>query len=713
MREAHSIDPRDPREAMLADLAAWLTRVMQYSAEHPVCANLGQKVLASVQRALRADNLVAFGVLHDGLTLDEGKPIGNAIARSRLAPHLHSRGIIVVRFLAGVSLEELTQWLQVVLLPVEVIFDHGGVGRLLLDRGVSRVQVEEIAHDISEEERESQKRRKELREFFANMVKNLLARRALGIDIAKELLLLLDHPDLAVQLLEDDPLAVSDAVAALCLMVRQESARTGDDLFPKLIPILGALSPSSQDRVLVGLPALVGDFRDATAWALRLLPDEELARFVFSSFRLRTNELDVVFYAVGVAIGHDGRRRSILRRMSLFFYDLPSDDAESTALLAVAARPPADFDSYRQDRECLAEHARLARDRRAMTWLPPPRISNAPPPPAPTRPSFDARGVVAEVVRLAARTRRFDRLSAHLPTAAVTLADSGRIDAVLGIVEALRSITGETWRDHAAGALRQLLSTSVVKQLLDDFDRASANEGAELDDVTTTVRTLALMHPEALLERLETSDNRKLRRILLEELPHAGAALLPLVRAKLRSPSWFVVRNAIVLLTRSGGAAKDLLVVARHPNERVRMEITRALRSLPLDETTVEIAAAYLGDPASEVRTLARGLVKGELANTTAIAALARIAGDEHSTDEARTIAIDALGRSKRDEAAVALFDLLQPRGLIDLGSTRDRAAVALRSSAAPKAAELFQAGLQSSVWRVRKVCERASGVAK
>jgi hypothetical protein len=705
----------DPRETVVADLAAWLTRVMQYSAEHPICANMGQKVLASIQRALRADTLVAFGVLHDGLTLDEGTPLGSAIGRGRLAPHLHSRGIVVVRFLAGVTLDELTQWLQIVLLPVDAIFDRGGVGRLLLDRGVSRVQVEEIAHDITDEERASQKRRKELRDFFATMVKNLLARRAQGIDIAKELLLLLDHPELAVTLLEDDPLGVSDAVAALCLMVRQESARTGEDLFPKLVPILGALSPASQDRVLLGLPSLVGEFRDSTAWALRLLSDEDLARFVFSSFRLRGSELDLVFYAVGVAIGHDGRRRAVLRRMALFFYDLPSEDVAATELLALAARPPNDFDSYRQDRECLVEHARAARDRRTLSWStmsqPPPRPSNAPPPPP--RPSFDARVTIAEVVRLAARTRRFDRLSAHLPTAAALLVDAGRVDAVLGIVEALRAITGETWRDHAAKALRELLSTSVVRHLLDDFDRASAHEGADVDELTTTVKTLAIMQPEALLDRLEATDNRKLRRILLDALPHAGAALLPLVRNKLRSPSWFVVRNAIVLLTRSGGTPRDLLVVARHPNERVRMEITRALRAFPLDETTVEIASAYLGDTASEVRTLSRGLIKGELANATAIAVLGRIAGDEHATDEARTVAIDALGRSSRDEAAVALFELLQPRGLIDLGSTRDRAAAALRVSKAPRAAELFQSGLQSSVWRVRKVCERANGMTK
>src|SRR5262249_4929955 len=153
----------------------WLTRVMQYSADHPACAELGEKVLATVRDA-HAREILSFGVLRDGIVLEEVTPGSEPpLLKSRLAPHLHARGLLVVRFLPSVSLEELRQFIDIMTLPPATVFDRGGVGRLLLDRNVVRVQVEEIAHDITEEERESQRRRKELRAFFATTLKKLLA----------------------------------------------------------------------------------------------------------------------------------------------------------------------------------------------------------------------------------------------------------------------------------------------------------------------------------------------------------------------------------------------------------------------------------------------------------------------------------------------------------------------------------------------------------
>jgi hypothetical protein len=683
---------------------------MQYSAAHPACAHLGEKLAGSLQPLLLRDSVVSFGVLKDGITVDDDTVATHPMVKARLAPHLHERGIIIVRFLPGVSLAELTQLIEILTLSPQNIFDRGGMGRLLLDRNVSRVQVEEIAHDITEEERESQKRRKELREFFATMLKNLLAQRAHGIDIAKQLLLLLEQPELAVTLLEDDPLGVCDAAAALCVMVRQEEEQTGAQLSPKLAPIFLALSPASQDRVLLGLPSLVGEFRAALSWALSLLLEEQLAEFAFPSFQRRARELDVVFYALSAAIPHDGNRRAALRRMALFFYDLPSDDPAANEVIEISARSIDDFDSYRSDRECLAPHARTALARRsALKWRTPSQPAPGPGPRLRAS-SVDARHVVAEVVKLSSRTRRFDRLCAHLPTAASSLAKAGSTDAVMGLVQALRSVTHPQWASLASRTLKELSSTSVVATLLEDLDRAASAEGSELDGLISTIQTLAIIHPDAVLDRLERSDSRKMRRILLDALPMAGAALLPLLRAKLQSPNWFMVRNVVTLLTKVGGGARDLLPVARHPNEKVRAEVARALRAVPLDEATVEIASAYLGDPLAEIRIQARGLVRGELASPTAVLVLERIADDDQQPDDARRQATEALGRCPLDPAASALFRLLQPRGLLELGAVRDLAAVALRASPAPDAKRLFQEALHSSARRVRKAAERAAG---
>jgi hypothetical protein len=57
----------------------------------------------------------------------------------------------------------------------------------------------------------------------------------------------------------------------------------------------------------------------------------------------------------------------------------------------------------------------------------------------------------------------------------------------------------------------------------------------------------------------------------------------------------------------------------------------------------------------------------------------------------------------------MALYTLIQPRGLIEVSSLRDVAAVALRKSPAKIAPQYFEEGLNSSTYRVRKAFERAA----
>jgi hypothetical protein len=131
------------------------------------------------------------------------------------------------------------------------------------------------------------------------------------------------------------------------------------------------------------------------------------------------------------------------------------------------------------------------------------------------------------------------------------------------------------------------------------------------------------------------------------------------------------------------------------------------------EPATMDIVARYLSDASQAVRTHASQLLRGEILGTGAIADVQRFALDERHGDDLRRRAMDALGRSPRNEAAQALYDLIQPRALLDAGSVadmRDHAAAALRRSPAPGARALFEQGLASSVRRVRKACARAAG---
>jgi hypothetical protein len=695
---------------MLVDLTQWLARIMQYSSRHPACAQLGTKALGGLHRVLDESSPATFGILKDGVLLDDDVSAWQPAIRQRLAPHLYERGVMRLRFLTGVSLDELTAFMDVLTMPVQAIFDGGGISRIVSERGVSRIQVDELEHEITTEEREHQTRRRELGEFFAWTLEHLRAERALGIDIGTQLFKLLEHPQIAIAVLEENPLDVCDALAALCLMVQKEATREGEEksavLLTKLHAIMVALSPASHDRVLLGFPSLVGDFRDALGWALRAMSADDLARIVMASMRRRAHELDLVFYALGVAVPHDGDRTSAMRRVALNFYDLPTDDAVADDLLAQASRPVEEFDTYWRERQCLAPHATAVLARRLVL---PRRGQSMPPPGDVASRELDTRRVIAEIIKMSSRTRRFDRLCTRLPLATATLSASDANEAVVGVLHGLASVQREEWRELAGKTLKELTNVSLAERLLSDIDHAASADTPIRGDAVQTVRILVAVQPEAALEHLGNTESRKMRRILLDALGQAGPGMLPYVRAKLQSSSWFVVRNAVSLLPRVGGGVRDLARVANHPNEKVRLEIARSLRAMPLDGAVAELAAGYLGDASSEVRIQARGLVRGDVLAPSGIVVVERIANDESQPEDVRRYAIDALAQSPNDAAAKALFQLIQPRGLIDLGTLRDHAAVALRKSRAPGAAALFQEGLKSSAWRVRKSCERAA----
>jgi hypothetical protein len=697
-------------ERALVELAQWLARTVQYSAAHPACQRLGEKAHATLTQALALESPLVVGVLKDDVLVG-GVSSRHPAIRTRIGPCLHERGALVLRLLYGVTLPELTALVEILTLPAQTVFDRGGILRLAMDAGFARVQVEELGHDVTAEEREAQRRRTKLRSFFKEVLLGLLARRVVDARLAEHLVELLEHPEIAVTILEEDPAGLAEAAAGLALMVQQEEKRTGLPLAAKLRDVFLRLAPPSRDRVLRGFPSLVDEFRRAMAWSFDGFSEPELARLAAPSVRAHAGELEVVLYALSAAVPHDGTRLSALRLLGLSFFDLPADEAAGTDALAVLARPTPDYDSFRNEREVLrpfAEQALLARATHAA--LRPASIS----PQADVEvPVFDGRRSVAEVIGIATRTRSFDRFCEGLPAAAEAMLVDGSSSAVVGLLRGLASVSAPQWREAAGRALKCVAVASAA-QVLGDLDAVSATvEGEQLEELGTMVRLLATLAPARVLERLDVCENRKMRRIMLDALSLAGPTLLPLVTPRLRSERWFVVRNAVLIAARVGGTAGDLEAAYRHPDFRVRLEVVRALRAMAAEEASMTFIAAYLADPADEVRQHARSLLRGELLGDAAIAELERFVLDDGQPEDLRRSAVVALGRCPRDTAAMALFQVLHPQGLIESGGTagvRDLAASALRQSPAPCAREYFEQGLASAVRRVRRACERAAG---
>ncbi len=700
-------------EQMLVELAQWIGRVQQYSASHPACAHLGERTHAALARSLGIEAPLTIGIAKDAMAVGEA-PINHPAAKTRIGARLHERGIVAMHFTSGTTLQELRALVELLTLPVGTTFDRGGLKKLILEHGIARITVEELTHDISAEEREGARRRNVVRSFFADALRALLVQRGFAGLLGEQLLELLDHPDVAVVVLEEDATAIAESFAGLCLMTKNEQERSNNpDLASKLRVIFGRLSSPSHDRILVGLSSLVAEFRVALAWFYEGLPDEELARTSLPAFRSHASELDVVFYAIAVAVPHSGRRLSVLRRVALHLYDLPAEDGTDADLLALLAQPAPDFDSYRRERDALArDAARALAMRRTFEYSGDGDVSNllastsqAPPPP------FDPSRTMTDMIRLASRTRRFDQLCAKIPQVVATLARAGSTDAVIGVFRGLTAIQRPETRELGTKALRASVTPPVAAQLFADLETSSATlEGAAFEELSATLRLVVMLNPQAGLDRLEFCESRKIRRVLLEALAAIGPQLLPLVRAKLESPQWFVVRNAVGLLPRLGGTARDLVRVAKHPEERVRMEVVRVLRALPADEGSMDLVCDFLTDPSAEVRAPAGVMIRGELLTARSIPQLERVAADEQYPEPVRRRCVEALAKSPLDAAATALYALLQPRGLIELGTIRDLAAVGLHASPAPQAKVYFAEGLRSTVWRVRRACERAAG---
>jgi hypothetical protein len=675
---------------------------------------MADKALASITEALAASSPLVVGVVKDDVLIDGISSMHPAI-RGRVGPNLHERGVMVLRILRGVTSEELAALVEILQLSPQAVFERGGVTRLAVDAGLARVQLDELAHDVTAEERDAQRRRTRLRSLFKEVLLDLLGRRVVDARTAEQLVELLEHPEIAVAVLEAEPAGLAEAAAGLALMARQEEKQSGLPLADKVRTVLLALSPRARDRVLVGLPTLVDEFRAALKWAFDGLSDREVATMVAPSLRAHANDLDVTLYALSAAVPGTGRRLSALYWVGGQFFDWPADDSGCTEALATLARPVDEHVSFYSERTALrsaAERA-LAASERLAGILPPVSPNGAPyasEPPSPP-PGFDGRQSVAEVIRIATRTRSFEAFCEGLPVAAGTLLADGSNAGVLGILSGLALVPADA-REAAAKAAARVAEQSAPG-LLDHFEAESARpeSGALGDDIGPVVRVIAEAAPGAVLDRLDTSTNRRMRRILLDALSRRGGSLVGLVRPRLADPRWYVVRNAVVLVGRSGGDVGDLASAHDHPDERVRLEVVRALRVMPPSSDGMTLAVRMLADPSAEVSRGAGLLLRGDLLDADTIAELERVIADDARLDDVRLAGIEALGRSTRDEAAEALFQLMHPVGLIEssaAGHVRDQAALALHGCPAQAAGERFARGLASSVRRVRRACERA-----
>jgi hypothetical protein len=164
------------------------------------------------------------------------------------------------------------------------------------------------------------------------------------------------------------------------------------------------------------------------------------------------------------------------------------------------------------------------------------------------------------------------------------------VDAMVGRGELLRLFTlvanAPECSRTAAALWRQLASPDQLRAALREVP-------IDFSLVDQLVPRLKLAAADPLLDALEASPSRAIRRKLLDLITQLGPEAATVIVARLPDERWFVVRNMLMLLADLGDQSVELgTTYARHPDARVRREAIRIL----------------LGTPATRERAICAGL---------------------------------------------------------------------------------------------------------
>lgn len=236
--------------------------------------------------------------------------------------------------------------------------------------------------------------------------------------------------------------------------------------------------------------------------------------------------------------------------------------------------------------------------------------------------------------------------------------DVEQVDRLLDAVEGVRTGTAE------AGSEKRTTVQAFLRRVLDRPLLAEVISLAE-GDADSTVRLLARFGEvavESLLDDLAREEERGRRALLLGVLSEMARLHRGPVAARLADPQWFVARNAVTILYRSGGPDVVPLLVqaAGHPHPAVRREVVTGLLDVAGLDALPELIP--LADDLDESVRISVVRALGGMTSAEACSALGRLCLDL-STPTDRRRALDELARHAAPEAVAVLRQVASARG--------------------------------------------------
>ncbi|MCM2316664.1 MAG: HEAT repeat domain-containing protein [Thermoanaerobaculia bacterium] len=249
------------------------------------------------------------------------------------------------------------------------------------------------------------------------------------------------------------------------------------------------------------------------------------------------------------------------------------------------------------------------------------------------------------------------------------------------------------WKGEAFGQLAtKLTSAPRMKTLL---AKMYARDG---EVAASTYHPLLTLFGERaaqrLLEALAEEEDRGRRGRLVKAVKSIGKPALQSLHEATKSPTWYLVRNALNLIGDlvAVDLADDAVEALAHDDDRVRKAAARALGKLGGLRAEKQLGDALASnEPETQMEILAAlAAMKGD----TAIPQIAELTKKRigRGDDSVRLRAIEVLGQIGSAAAIAPLTDLLRKKGLLGGGESNE-----IRAAAAKALAALNALGLQEA----------------
>jgi HEAT repeat protein len=224
------------------------------------------------------------------------------------------------------------------------------------------------------------------------------------------------------------------------------------------------------------------------------------------------------------------------------------------------------------------------------------------------------------------------------------------------LIRALSGILGDgvpaAKRSLAEATMRRVLSSDMLAELI-----TLADEEGRAEAAAHLLRPFGDVAVDALLDELAQEQDRGRRAVLLGVLAEAARGHHHRVAGRLSDSRWFVARNAVTVLYRSGDpeVLPALIETFHHREPAVRREAVRGVLAVAGLDALPQLLTLS-ADPDASVRSAVISSVGG-MTTPDACQALARLAHAMKEPADRRQI-IEALARHPSTEGAEALAGL-------------------------------------------------------